>query len=59
MWTPLLARSTFYMTPFAIAGVQMYVNPLHSNVEGMLQRGNGADDDLLQFYPGFGLAPNV
>ena len=26
------------MTPFAIAGVQMYVNPLHSNVEGMLQR---------------------
>ncbi|MCB1388696.1 MAG: carbon-nitrogen hydrolase family protein [Rhodobacteraceae bacterium] len=26
------------MTPFAIAGVQMYVNALHSNVEGMLQR---------------------
>ncbi len=26
------------MTPFAIAGVQMYVNPLHSNVDGMLQR---------------------
>jgi hypothetical protein len=26
------------MTPFAIAGVQMYVNPLHSNVEGMMQR---------------------
>lgn len=26
------------MTPFAIAGVQMYVNPLQSNVDGMLQR---------------------
>ena len=26
------------MTPFAIAGVQMYVNPLHSNVDGMIQR---------------------
>ncbi|MDF3413109.1 carbon-nitrogen hydrolase family protein [Sulfitobacter sp. M57] len=26
------------MTPFAIAGVQMYVNALHPNVEGMLQR---------------------
>ena len=26
------------MTPFAIAGVQMHVNALHSNVEGMLQR---------------------
>ena len=26
------------MTPFAIAGVQMYVNALHSNVEGMIQR---------------------
>lgn len=26
------------MTPFAIAGVQMYVNALHSNVDGMLQR---------------------
>ncbi|WP_461468356.1 carbon-nitrogen hydrolase family protein [Pararhodobacter sp.] len=26
------------MTPFAIAGVQMYVNALHSNVEGMLHR---------------------
>ena len=26
------------MTPFAIAGVQMYVNPLQSNVEGMMQR---------------------
>ena len=26
------------MTPFAIAGVQMYVNPLVSNVEGMMQR---------------------
>jgi len=26
------------MTPFAIAGVQMYVNALQSNVEGMLQR---------------------
>ncbi len=26
------------MTPFAIAGVQMYVNALHSNVDGMLHR---------------------
>jgi predicted amidohydrolase len=26
------------MTPFAIAGVQMHVNALHSNVEGMLHR---------------------
>jgi deaminated glutathione amidase len=26
------------MTPFAIAGVQMYVNALQSNVEGMIQR---------------------
>jgi predicted amidohydrolase len=26
------------MTPFAIAGVQMYVNALESNVEGMIQR---------------------
>lgn len=26
------------MTPFAIAGVQMYVNALHPNVEGMLHR---------------------
>ncbi|MBM1688798.1 carbon-nitrogen hydrolase family protein [Sulfitobacter geojensis] len=26
------------MTPFAIAGVQMYVHALHPNVEGMLQR---------------------
>ena len=26
------------MTPFAIAGVQMHVSALHSNVEGMLQR---------------------
>ncbi len=26
------------MTPFAIAGVQMYVNALHSNVDGMIQR---------------------
>ena len=26
------------MTPFAIAGIQMYVNALHSNVDGMLQR---------------------
>ena len=26
------------MTPFAIAGVQMYVNALHSNVEGMIHR---------------------
>lgn len=26
------------MTPFAIAGVQMYVNALNSNVDGMLQR---------------------
>lgn len=26
------------MTPFAIAGVQMYVNALQSNVDGMLQR---------------------
>lgn len=26
------------MTPFAIAGVQMYVNPLQPNVDGMLQR---------------------
>jgi len=26
------------MTPFAIAGVQMYVNALHSNVDGMIHR---------------------
>ena len=26
------------MTPFAIAGVQMYVNALESNVDGMIQR---------------------
>ena len=26
------------MTPFAIAGVQMYVNALQPNVEGMLHR---------------------
>ena len=26
------------MTPFAIAGVQMYVNALQSNVEGMMHR---------------------
>ncbi|SLN42084.1 Formamidase [Roseovarius albus] len=26
------------MTPFAVAGVQMYVNALHPNVEGMIQR---------------------
>ena len=26
------------MTPFAIAGVQMYVNALQSNVEGMIHR---------------------
>ena len=26
------------MTPFAIAGVQMYVNALQSNVDGMIQR---------------------
>ena len=26
------------MTPFAIAGVQMYVNALHPNVDGMIQR---------------------
>jgi predicted amidohydrolase len=26
------------MTPFAIAGVQMHVDALHSNVEGMIQR---------------------
>jgi deaminated glutathione amidase len=26
------------MTPFAIAGVQMYVNAVHSNVDGMLHR---------------------
>lgn len=26
------------MTPFAITGVQMYVNALHSNVEGMIHR---------------------
>ena len=26
------------MTPFAIAGVQMYVNALHSNVEGIVHR---------------------
>jgi len=26
------------MTPFAIAGVQMYVNALQPNVDGMIQR---------------------
>jgi len=26
------------MTPFAIAGVQMYVNALQPNVDGMLHR---------------------
>ncbi|WP_120500129.1 carbon-nitrogen hydrolase family protein [Roseovarius sp. EL26] len=26
------------MTPFAVAGVQMYVNALHPNVDGMIQR---------------------
>lgn len=26
------------MTPFAIAGVQMYVNALESNVDGMIHR---------------------
>ncbi|MDT8328242.1 MAG: carbon-nitrogen hydrolase family protein, partial [Roseovarius sp.] len=26
------------MTPFAIAGVQMYVNALQSNVDGMMHR---------------------
>lgn len=35
------------MTPFAIAGVQMYVNALQPNVEGMLQR----LDVLMNVYP--------
>ncbi|MBQ2260154.1 MAG: carbon-nitrogen hydrolase family protein [Loktanella sp.] len=35
------------MTPFAIAGVQMYVNALQPNVEGMLQR----LDILMQRFP--------
>ncbi len=35
------------MTPFAIAGVQMHVSALHSNVEGMLQR----LDILMQRFP--------
>lgn len=35
------------MTPFAIAGVQMHVNALQSNVEGMLQR----LDILMNIYP--------
>jgi len=26
------------MTPFAIAGIQQYVNPLQSNVDGMIHR---------------------
>ena len=35
------------MTPFAIAGVQMYVNALQPNVDGMLQR----LDILMQRFP--------
>jgi predicted amidohydrolase len=35
------------MTPFAIAGVQMYVNALHPNVDGMLQR----LDVLMSVFP--------
>jgi deaminated glutathione amidase len=35
------------MTPFAIAGVQMYVNALQPNVEGMIQR----LDVLMNVYP--------
>jgi deaminated glutathione amidase len=35
------------MTPFAIAGVQMYVNALQPNVDGMLQR----LDVLMNVYP--------
>jgi deaminated glutathione amidase len=35
------------MTPFAIAGVQMYVNAMQPNVDGMLQR----LDILMNVYP--------
>ena len=35
------------MTPFAIAGVQMYVNALHPNVDGMIQR----LDILMSLFP--------
>jgi len=35
------------MTPFAIAGVQMYVNALQPNVDGMIQR----LDVLMNVYP--------
>ncbi|WP_461496317.1 carbon-nitrogen hydrolase family protein, partial [Pyruvatibacter sp.] len=41
LWVRLahfVATEYFTMTPFAIAGVQMYVNALHSNVEGMIHR---------------------
>ncbi len=35
------------MTPFAIAGVQMYVNAVHPNVDGMMHR----LDVLMNIYP--------